>query len=102
MSIPNDEDLMKFRKQLDDLSIDTIKEKLRHHHYGMKDSWKTKEAEARIKREEDVAEYKFKNTALKLQAEGNNIAQQANTLARRALWISLIALALSILVAIFK
>jgi len=102
MSIPQDQELKKFRDQLDRLDIETIKEKLRHHQYGMKDSWQTKEAEARIQKEEAAAEQKLKDASLALQAEGNKISQEANTLAKRAFWISLVALLVSIAVAIFK
>lgn len=103
MSIPqNQEELKKFRDDLDKLDVEAIKEKLRHHHYGMKDSWKTKEAEAKIQREEAIAEQKLKNESLALQAEGNKISREANVIAKRAFWISLVALLISIAVVIFK
>jgi hypothetical protein len=102
---PNKEELENFRRELNEQDIEIIREKLRHQGYGVKDSWRTKEAQARIQREEVAAEQKMKEDSLLLQAQGNKISEEANQIAKRALWTSLVALLISIVsiaVAIFK
>jgi len=99
---PNKEALDVFRKNLDETELEIIEEDLRHQRYGPKDSWKTKEALAKIQKETKLKDDQHKKKVIELKVEGNKMAQKANSIAKWALCLSGLAIIVSILVAIFK
>lgn len=100
--IPTTEEIEKFKEELLKMSPEEVGQKLRHHIYGAKDNWKYKEAQSFIQTHKERIETDIKMESLKQAQENNRLQEQANKTARWALFISLLALVISILVAIFK
>lgn len=102
MTIPTNEQVENFKKELEELEIDKIDQNLRHYIYGVKDNWKYKEALAFIQTHKESAETGIKKESIKQAQENNRLQGQANRIAWWALFTSILALAISILVAFFK
>jgi hypothetical protein len=100
--IPTQEEIEKFKAELSQMGAEEVGQKLRHHTYGAKDNWKYKEALSFIEAHKEAIETDLKRESIKQAQENNRLQEQANKTARWALFISFVALVISILVAIFK
>lgn len=99
--IPTPDEINKFREKLKGITLDQIQTNVRNSIWGVKDSWKNKEAEVNIRAQDDANKAGLKIREIDEAVKGNQLLEQANKIARWALGISLLALIISIL-AIYK
>lgn len=82
MTIPINEEVLKFQEELGKISLEKVEQNLRHHMYGSKDNWKYKEAEAFVRLRKESLEVDIKRESINQAQENNRLQEQANRTAR--------------------
>lgn len=88
MAIPTDEEMVKFKTQLEEWGVALVQTKLNQNIFAP-DSWKVKEINTFLENKIHESQAQYQNTLIKLQKERNQIAWVA-------LIISIIAICLSV------
>lgn len=100
--VPSEKEITEFQVKLNQTGLEKVSQNLRHHTYGAKDNWQFKEAQAFVDKHKETIHTDLKKESIKQAEESIRLQKQVNKTAKWALFISFLALVVSILVAFLK